>query len=203
MLDDYKRSDPAIPLLANGKPDWLSFVSRWRVRHSNQLVEKLTSDAESPELKGASFSEYEIQGTSLFFGEWNETRKINTPVTTGGKQRYYSSGDYYPWWNVNRKGPTHAKCHTVRNTTTCVNVSTQAIIESIKCRMACINQAPDLSLKGCLWVQVTAELEYGTPSWDVSHGANRGVDWLAQMLPSQIATGDTMCELQAQSSRCL
>jgi hypothetical protein len=160
MLDDYKRSDPAIPPLGNGKPDWLSFVSRWRARHSNQLVEKLTSDKESPELDAAAFSEYEIQGTSLFFGEWNETRKVNTPVTTGGKERYYSTGDFYPWWNVNRKGPTTEKCHTVRNVTTCVNV--------------------------------TAELEYGTPSWDVSHGANRGVDWLAQMLPSQIATGDTL-----------
>jgi hypothetical protein len=160
MLADYARSDPPIHYLANGKPNWLSFVSRWRARHSNQLVQKITSDPHSPELKNALFSEYEIQGTSLFFGEWNETRKINTPMMNGGKKRYYSTGDYYPWWNVNRKGPTTEKCHTVRNKTTCVNV--------------------------------TAELEYGTPSWDISHGANRGVDWLAQMLPSQIATGDTL-----------
>ena len=76
MVADYKKT--GIPLLANGKNDWYTFVSRWRTRQSNNLVEKLTSSADSPELKGALFSEYEVQGTSIFFGEWNETRKINT-----------------------------------------------------------------------------------------------------------------------------
>jgi hypothetical protein len=76
MVADYKKT--GIPLLANGKNDWYTFVSRWRTRQSNNLVKKLTSSANSPELKGALFSEYEIQGTSIFFGEWNETRKINT-----------------------------------------------------------------------------------------------------------------------------
>jgi hypothetical protein len=86
----------------------------------------------------------------LFFGEWNETRKINTPVLSGGKERYYSTGDLYPWWNVNKRGPTKQECHTSRNVTKCINV--------------------------------TNTIEFGTPSWDISHGANRGIDWLAEML---------------------
>eukprot|EP01043_Picozoa_sp_COSAG02_P102401 COSAG02_NODE_38428_length_429_cov_0.727273_1_plen_99_part_01 len=39
---------------------------------------------------------------------------------------------------------------------------------------------------------VTVALEWGTPDWDGIHGAWRGLDWLAQMLPSQIATGDVV-----------
>ena len=158
MLEDYKKT--GIPLLANGKNDWYSFVSRWRTRLSNNLVKKLTASAKSPELKGALFSEYEVQGTSIFFGEWNETRYINTPVVNGGKKRYYSTGDIYPWIQQNKKGPTHQECTTRRNLTTCKNV--------------------------------TVALEWGTPDWDGIHGAWRGLDWLAQMLPSQIATGDVV-----------
>ena len=34
--------------------------------------------------------------------------------------------------------------------------------------------------------------EFGTPSWDASHGAWQGLDWIMSILPSQIATGDTV-----------
>ena len=30
-------------------------------------------------------------------GDWNETKVINTGVKNGGKTRYYSTGDLYPW----------------------------------------------------------------------------------------------------------
>lgn len=39
---------------------------------------------------------------------------------------------------------------------------------------------------------ISASLEYGVPSWDVSHGSWHSIDWLQQILPSQIATGDTV-----------
>jgi hypothetical protein len=81
----------------------------------------------------------------------------------GGKKRYYSTGDIYPWIQQNKKGPTHQECTKsgrYHNITTCKNV--------------------------------TAALEWGTPDWDGINGAWRGLDWLAQMLPSQIATGDVV-----------
>ena len=55
------------------------------------------TDPLSPEFRGTAFSEYEIQGTNLFMGDWNETKVINTGVKNGGKTRYYSTGDLYPW----------------------------------------------------------------------------------------------------------
>ena len=210
MVTDYAKS--GIPE-QGGKPDWYSFVSRWRTRFSNNLVKKLTDSAESPELKGALFSEYEIQGTSIFFGEWNETRKINTPVRlhpaptadatqdsvltvllvadcqvmNGGKKRYYSTGDFYPWSNKNRHGPTHEQCVIKR--TTC------AVAHLPAGGPTCLN-VTRRNVSTCAWCNVTtcknisAYLEWGTPAWDGIEGPSRGIDWLAQMLPSQIATGD-------------
>ena len=37
-------------------------------------------------------------------------------LTDVDRSRYYSTGDFYPWWNVNRKGPTTEKCKTVTRT---------------------------------------------------------------------------------------
>jgi hypothetical protein len=95
MLVDYKTS--GIATLPNGRPDWYTFVSRWRARFAKLFYGPLLNDADSPELKGAQFTEYQVQGTSTWFGVWNETRGINTPVMNGGKLRYYSTGDFYPW----------------------------------------------------------------------------------------------------------
>jgi len=70
----------------------------------------LTADEKSPELRGAHFSEYQVQGTDIFFGNWNETRVINTPIENGGILRYYSTGDIYPWVQLPKRymtGPYH------------------------------------------------------------------------------------------------
>jgi len=34
-------------------------------------------------LKGAALTMYQVQGTNGYFGNWTETRKIMTPMTTG------------------------------------------------------------------------------------------------------------------------
>lgn len=148
MLADYKTAN--ISNLANGKPNWYAFVSRWRARFSNEFVQPLTDDPLSPEFKGTSYTEYQIQGTNLFMGDWNETKVINTPVENGGKLRTYSTGDLYPWVQTPRRvmvGPYH---------------------------------------------NISVSLEYGTPSWDVTHGSWHSIDWLQQILPPQIATGDVV-----------
>ena len=86
-------------------------------------------------------------------GDWNETKVINTGVKNGGKTRYYSTGDLYPWVQampgkqIHTGGPYH---------------------------------------------NATVTLEYGTPSWDVTHGSWHSMDWLQQILPAQIATGDNV-----------
>ena len=159
MLADYKTS--GIPPKADGSPDWYTFVSRWRARFSTQFSKALTSDPNSPELKGALFTEYQIQGTNLFMGAWNETRVINTPRINGGKLRYYSTGDFYPWVQGGRRvhaGPYH---------------------------------------------NISMSLEYGVPSWDVSHGSYVSVHTLhappLAFLPLQPAAAAQL----AQNLRCL
>ena len=121
LLADYKTAN--ITNLPNGKPNWYAFVSRWRARFSNEFVKPLTDDPLSPEFKGAAYTEYQIQGTNLFMGDWNETKAINTPVRNGGKLRTYSTGDLYPWIQLRgSKGPYHKVCvsrvrHTVVDVT--------------------------------------------------------------------------------------
>jgi hypothetical protein len=148
LLVDYTSS--GIPHLPNGRPNWYAFVSQWRARFATQLYTALATDSDSPEFKGTQWTEYQIQGTNLFMGEWNYTRKINTPRRNGGKLRYYATGDLYPWI---QKGK-HVKLGPYNN--------------------------------------ISTSLEYGTPSWDVSHGSWHSIDWLQQILPSQIATGDNV-----------
>ena len=150
VVADYHATVPAIPLLPNGQPDWLTFVSRWRARKSNAFVGALTHDPLSPEYNGTLFTEYQIQGTNLFMGAWPETRSINTPVMNGGKLRHYSTADFYPWIQTNKRSTMY-------------------------------NNA-----------SVKVSLEYGIPSWDVTHGSWHSIDWLQQVLPTQIATGDTV-----------
>lgn len=59
MLADYATAN--ITDKPNGKPDWYAFVSRWRARFATQLYAALLADPMSPELKGAQFTEYQIQ----------------------------------------------------------------------------------------------------------------------------------------------
>jgi hypothetical protein len=60
VLADYKTSK--IVPLPSGDPDWPAFTSQWRARFSNQFSTALTSDPQSPEFKGALFSEYQVRG---------------------------------------------------------------------------------------------------------------------------------------------
>lgn len=64
LLADYATS--GLANLPNGRPDWYSFVSRWRARFATLFSTALSGDEQSPEFKGAQFTEYQIQGTSLF-----------------------------------------------------------------------------------------------------------------------------------------
>ena len=94
VVADYKNS--GIAALANGRPDWYSFVSRWRARFSTQFSDAITNDPLSPEYRNASFTEYQVEGTDLFYGEWNETRQINTAGETNTNPSFLQRRRGYP-----------------------------------------------------------------------------------------------------------
>lgn len=69
-------------------------------QHSKTPISKCTS-SKAPHIIDVSFvchTCWKVQGTTQWFGSWNYTRKINTPVTNGGKLRYYSTGDLYVYY---------------------------------------------------------------------------------------------------------
>lgn len=66
VVADYKAS--GIPDLPSGEHDWPTFASRWRARFSTKFSDALTNDPESPELKDALFSEYQVQVRGKIIG---------------------------------------------------------------------------------------------------------------------------------------
>lgn len=81
---DYAKS--GIAPLSDGTPDWLTYTSQWRLR----LTEQFRAAFLPP---GAHYSEYQVQGSSPFFGRWDITRQINTPYGA----THLSTSDFYPW----------------------------------------------------------------------------------------------------------
>lgn len=56
-------------------------------------------------LAAAHYSEYQVQGSTVYFGNWTYTRQIGTPYTQpDGTSQYYSTADFYPriprWWQT-------------------------------------------------------------------------------------------------------
>lgn len=83
--------------------DWNTYASLWRLRLTEKFRDKFMVEAGFKSLQGAHYSEYQVQGTTSYFGNWTVTRQINTPwKLPDGTMQYYSTEDFYPehpkWW---------------------------------------------------------------------------------------------------------
>lgn len=84
-------------------PNWNTYSSLWRLRLTARFRDKFMVEPAFASLKDAHYSEYQVQGSTLYFGNWSITRQINTPwVQANGTTVYYSTEDMYPvkpkWW---------------------------------------------------------------------------------------------------------
>ena len=83
--------------------DWNTYASLWRLRLTSRFRDKFMVEPGFKSLQGAHYSEYQVQGTTPYFGNWSVTRQINTPFKLpDGTRQYYSTEDFYPehpkWW---------------------------------------------------------------------------------------------------------
>ena len=87
-----------------GDGTWETYASLWRVRLTTYFRDEfLKANPPIKALAAAHYSEYQVQGSSVYFGNWTVTREINTPYTQAdGSTQYYSTADFYPrkpyWW---------------------------------------------------------------------------------------------------------
>eukprot|EP00039_Didymoeca_costata_P012082 m.172848 g.172848 ORF g.172848 m.172848 type:complete len:980 (+) comp15377_c0_seq4:492-3431(+) len=87
---------------ASGAPNWETYSSMWRLRLTARFRD-LFLKAGLKSLMGTHYSEYQVQGSNPYFGNWTYTRQIGTPYTqANGVTSYYSTLDMYPvhphWW---------------------------------------------------------------------------------------------------------
>ena len=120
--------------------DWRSYASLWRLRITQRFRDlfmrnaaRADANASRAILATAAYSEFEVEGSTAYFGRWPILREIMTP---GGDPAV-----------VTKATPRH----------------------------------PTVDM------YVTHPRE-----WDVGAGSWHGLDWLSMVLPSQIASGDTI-----------
>ena len=95
-----------------GEGTWETYASLWRVRLTTYFRDQfLKATPPIKALDGCHYSEYQVQGSNPYFGNWTFTREINTPYTQAdGTTQYYSTADFYPknpyWWETGA-GPWH------------------------------------------------------------------------------------------------
>ena len=85
---------------ASGAANWETFWSNWRLRLTNGFSNAFM---QAPELKAvftdsSYFTQYQVQGTNPFFGNWTVLRHIGTPMPdarAGGAKTFYSTMDLY------------------------------------------------------------------------------------------------------------
>ena len=81
-------------------------VGKWRVRLTAYFRDQfLKATPPIKALEGCHYSEYQVQGSNVYFGNWTYTREINTPYTQpDGSTQFYSTADFYPrkpyWWET-------------------------------------------------------------------------------------------------------
>ena len=75
---------------ASGASTWGDFHDAWRVRLTTEYSSAIFKGV--PAMKYAAYSEYEVQGTNAYFGDWNITRDINT---IGRGIMHFSTADFY------------------------------------------------------------------------------------------------------------
>ena len=73
----------------SGLPNWLTYWSAWRLRMSGPTF----SDLFMNDLNSGKFTQYQIQGTNPYFGNWTVTRHIMNRLKN---DQFYSCADFYP-----------------------------------------------------------------------------------------------------------
>ena len=136
MVADYDCCSNLDNVTVDGKPnqrDWRSYASRWRLRITQRFRDRFMRDRVARSLLGtAAYSEFEVEGSTAYFGRWPILREIMTP---GGSAP------------VTKKTPRHA----------------------------------------------TVDLYVTHPrEWDIGAGSWHGLDWLSMVLPSQLASNDSI-----------
>jgi hypothetical protein len=74
----------------SGAATWQLFHDAWRVRLTAEYRDAIFKGV--PAMRQAKYSEYQVQGTNAYFGNWSETRLINTIGRDGMR---YSTADFY------------------------------------------------------------------------------------------------------------
>ena len=84
---------PCLGVYANLGRDWLTYVSEWRARITNEFSNRFMKNVTSnPKTYTALYSEYQVQGDTSFFGNWNATRNISTPCDTPSLESLFKRG---------------------------------------------------------------------------------------------------------------
>lgn len=84
-------ADPAVlaAFEQSGFQTWQEFHGQWRVRLTAEYRDAIFEGV--PAMKQAKYSEYQVQGTNTYFGNWSITRDINT---IGRDSMHYSTADF-------------------------------------------------------------------------------------------------------------
>eukprot|EP00040_Diaphanoeca_grandis_P024834 m.136926 g.136926 ORF g.136926 m.136926 type:complete len:1061 (-) comp29894_c0_seq1:14-3196(-) len=100
--EDYDYShDPTVlaDFKSSGLANWLTYWSTWRTRITNGVTSEFLNDPTLAKgvLKDTAFTMYQVQGTNPFFGNWSQTRNIQSPMLNHqtGKMTRYSAEDFY------------------------------------------------------------------------------------------------------------
>ena len=92
----------------SGAGTWQEYHGAWRVRLTAEYRDAIIRGV--PAMHSANYSEYQVQGTNPYFGNWDVTRDINTIGRAGMR---YSTADFYvptprlwysgagPWHGIN------------------------------------------------------------------------------------------------------
>jgi hypothetical protein len=75
----------------SGAGTWQEFHGQWRVRLTAQYRDAIFKGVPAMR-KQAKYSEYQVQGTNVYFGNWSVVRAINT---IGRGTMHYSTADFY------------------------------------------------------------------------------------------------------------
>jgi hypothetical protein len=79
---------------SDGTRDWRTFSSQWRVRLTARFRDRFVRKPSLAKVIGnASYGEFEVQGTTAYFGRWKEMRGIMTSPLHEGRK--YAMNDVY------------------------------------------------------------------------------------------------------------
>jgi hypothetical protein len=78
---------------SDGSRDWRTYASQWRLRLTARFRDRFMREPSLARLIGnASYGEFEVEGTTSYFGRWSVMRNVMTSPSTGRK---FAMNDVY------------------------------------------------------------------------------------------------------------